>query len=74
MDTTEPRFAIGRRWADRQDAPRVVEIVYHFAHRRRMVQVRTVVAGASGSTGRTVDISLDTLRRRFDPIPPEDQE
>jgi hypothetical protein len=75
MDTTHPRYAAGRRWSDRQDPGRVVEIVGRDSSRTPgTLQIRTVVAGASGSTGRRVNMSIATLRRRFDLIPTEDQE
>jgi hypothetical protein len=75
MDTTQPRYAAGRRWSDRQDPGRVIEIIGRDSSRTpRILQVRTVVAGASGSTGRRINLSIDTLKRRFDLIPTEDQE
>jgi hypothetical protein len=77
MQHDDPRFHAGRRWLDRSDRPRTVEIIdgdILTRFRRENLWVRTVIAGASGSTGRRVLISIRTLEAKFDSLPDFNQE
>jgi hypothetical protein len=66
---TDPRLAIGQRWADKRDAPRVVEITDHRIHRQGartvwQVQVAVVVPSSWAgpkSIGRRTWIKVDRI-------------
>lgn len=74
MDLNDPRLAAGRRWLDRQDKPRTVQIsTGSFVPKlgRPALWVTTVTAGRAGSTGRSTLIAVHTLEAKFTSIPEE---